>query len=233
MIKNIFFDMDETIYAEKNAKIKAESQVTEFIAKSLNISYEEVNDKYIKVKKEIFSKTQTDPNRNSRTNWYESLLENLNCKIIEPKLLSKKYWDVVKSNIELFEDFKLILPELKRKYNLYIITDELREIQNEKLLVLGVKNDFKKSISSTDVGKIKPNKEIFEYALRETNSVKEDSLMIGDNPSRDIEGAKRAGIKTVWLKRGKYYFYPLEEKNTADIIITNYLELINKILKLQ
>ena len=32
MIKNIFFDVDGTIYEEKNAKVKSEVQVIKFIA---------------------------------------------------------------------------------------------------------------------------------------------------------------------------------------------------------
>ncbi len=130
----------------------------------------------------------------------------------------------------IYEDFKLILPKLKTKYNLYVVTDELLEIQKEKLKILGVIDSFKNIISSTQVNLIKPNPEIFEYALKVTKSNREETIMIGDNPYRDIEGAKKAGLKTGWFKRGKYEYYQLEDKNIPDIVITNYIELINMLI---
>ena len=130
----------------------------------------------------------------------------------------------------IYEDFKLILPKLKTKYNLYVVTDELLEIQKEKLKILGVIDSFKNIISSTQVNLIKPNPEIFEYALKVTKSNREETIMIGDNPYRDIEGAKKAGLKTCWFKRGKYEYYQLEDKNIPDIVITNYIELINMLI---
>lgn len=229
MIKNIFFDVDGTIYEEKTAKVKADTKVIEYISKQLNISYFKVYDEYKKIKRKIFKEIEDNPIRNDREKWYEGLLKELNCNTIEASFLSERYWQIIKENIELYEDFKLILPELEKNYNLYVVTDELLEIQKEKLKALNVMDKFKGIISSTDVGKVKPNKEIFEYALKVTNSRKEETLMIGDNPYRDIEGAKKVGLKTALIKRGRYYYYPIEKENEPDIIIKNYLELSNKI----
>ncbi len=229
MIKNIFFDIDGTVYEEKIAKVKAETQIIKYIADELNMTYFDVYEIYKKSKKDIFSREKNKPNRNDRIIWYEETLKRLKCSSISPKKLGEKYWNIIKENIELYEDFKLILPELKNEYNLFVVTDELLEIQEEKLKMLGIINIFKKIISSTQVNLVKPNPEIFEYALKLTNSNKEETIMIGDNPSRDIEGAKAVGLKTIWFKRGKYEYYQLEDKNTPDIIITNYLELINKL----
>ena len=230
MIKNIFFDVDGTIYEEKPAKVKAEAKIIKYIADKLNIEYFDVYETYKKSKKDIFSRDKNDPNRNNRTKWYEETLNRLECSSINPKELSKKYWNIIKENIELYEDFKLILPKLKTKYNLYVVTDELLEIQKEKLKILGVIDSFKNIISSTQVNLIKPNPEIFEYALKVTKSNREETIMIGDNPYRDIEGAKKAGLKTCWFKRGKYEYYQLEDKNIPDIVITNYIELINMLI---
>ena len=227
MIKNIFFDVDGTIYEEKNAKVKSEVQVINFMADKLNMSYIEIYNEFNKAKREIFDKIKTHPNRNNRTIWYEKLLKNIKCNSIEATTLSNKYWQVMKENIELYDDFKLILPELKNKYDLYVITDELLEIQKQKLSVLKVDNYFKSIISSTDVGKTKPDKEIFEYALKTTKCKRNETVMIGDNPFRDIEGAKKVGIRTIWFRRGKYYYYPIKDEYKPDFIINNYIELMN------
>ena len=138
MIRNIFFDMDGTLYEEKNAKVKAESQVIKFIAEKLNISYKQIYKEFEHTKNDIFNKILNNPDRNNRELWYKELLKRLKCNTIEAKELSRKYWSIVKNNIELYEDFKLALPEIRGKYNLYIVTDELLEIQKEKVLVLNI-----------------------------------------------------------------------------------------------
>ena len=64
MIKNIFFDVDGTIYEEKPAKIKAETKTIKYIADKLNTSYFDVYEMYKKSKKDIFSREKNNPNRN-------------------------------------------------------------------------------------------------------------------------------------------------------------------------
>lgn len=178
-------------------------------------------------KKYIFNEIVNAPNRNNRTIWYDELLKRLKCDNINAEYLSQKYWDIIRNNIELYEDLKMVLSELKNKYNLYILTDELLDIQKTKIKTLNIESDFKEIISSTNIGKLKPDKEVFEYALKVTNSDKSETVMIGDNPFRDIEGAKKAGLKTIWFKRGKYYYYPIKKENMPDFVITNYCDLID------
>ncbi len=55
------------------------------------------------------------------------------------------------------------------------------------------KNLFDEIIISSDVGMIKPSKEIYLYALEKIKSKPEESLMIDDS-FRNIEGAKAVGI---------------------------------------
>jgi len=47
-------------------------------------------------------------------------------------------------------------------------------------------------------GSQKPEREIFDYSLAKANANREDSLMIGDNPISDIQGAYLAGIDQVF-----------------------------------
>ena len=52
---------------------------------------------------------------------------------------------------------------------------------------------------SEEVGVKKPNPEIFYYALRKANATAEKSLMIGDEMAVDIDGARAAGMDTVFF----------------------------------
>jgi HAD superfamily hydrolase (TIGR01450 family) len=50
----------------------------------------------------------------------------------------------------------------------------------------------------------KPNPEIFREALRRFNFKPENCIMISDDPLSDLLGAKKLGMKTVFVTSGKY-----------------------------
>lgn len=49
----------------------------------------------------------------------------------------------------------------------------------------------------------KPSSYLFDFALSRADVAPEDALMIGDNPTTDIAGAERSGIRAILLERGK------------------------------
>ena len=63
-------------------------------------------------------------------------------------------------------------------------------------------NFFDIVICFEDTMKFKPNREPFLLALKRLNLKPEECLMVGDNPKRDLKGAKSVGIKTVFAKYG-------------------------------
>jgi putative hydrolase of the HAD superfamily len=83
-------------------------------------------------------------------------------------------------------------------YRLFILSNGFREIQSLKLQNCGLASYFERIILSEDASIQKPHKGIFDFALKNTNSRRSESLMIGDSWEADIAGAKNAGIDQVW-----------------------------------
>ena len=52
---------------------------------------------------------------------------------------------------------------------------------------------------SDEVGLSKPSDEIFQLTLRELGAQPEETVHVGDHVVNDIVGAKRCGMKTVWI----------------------------------
>ena len=52
-----------------------------------------------------------------------------------------------------------------------------------------------------DVGRRKPDRRIFEEALRRFDCAPEDALFVGDRPGWDVRGAQEAGLRAVLLDR--------------------------------
>ena len=92
-----------------------------------------------------------------------------------------------------------LLEYLRPKYRLFILSNGFREVQSLKMQNSGLSPYFERMILSEDVSIQKPHKEIFDYALKNTNSRRAESLMIGDSLEADIEGAQNAKIDQLWL----------------------------------
>ena len=91
-------------------------------------------------------------------------------------------------------DAIMALDYLGKKYRMSIITNGFDDVQEVKMKASGLDKYFEHVITSETIGVKKPNPEIFEHALEKVGVLKEDALMIGDNPKTDIWGAQNAGI---------------------------------------
>ena len=80
------------------------------------------------------------------------------------------------------------------------------------------------AISSSQHGYMKPHPSIFEAALKLGGVAASESVMVGDSLSQDIEGARRAGMRGVLVRRSE----SIESSSTTsgDVpIIRSLLEL--------
>lgn len=94
---------------------------------------------------------------------------------------------------------KELLEYLSPKYNLYILSNGFQELQEHKMQTSGIRHYFKELILSDHIGINKPRRELFEYALKTTNSKLEESIMIGDMFETDIVGAHNIGMDQIFV----------------------------------
>ena len=60
---------------------------------------------------------------------------------------------------------------------------------------------FSATVSAADHGYMKPHPSIFETALRQAAAQPEESVMVGDSVSHDVEGARRLGMRAILVAR--------------------------------
>jgi putative hydrolase of the HAD superfamily len=77
----------------------------------------------------------------------------------------------------------------KRGYQMHIITNGFSEVQHKKIVSSGLNAYFKRIFISEDIQHPKPDKRIFQHALKCCNAKKSKSIMIGDSWESDIVGA--------------------------------------------
>lgn len=117
---------------------------------------------------------------------------------------------------------KEVLIYLQPKYNLYILTNGFRELQEGKMHTAGINGFFKKIILSEDIHVNKPHPELFRYALEVTKSQLQESLMIGDHFEVDIEGAAGIGMDQMYYnltRRKELPFVPTYEISSLKEIL--------------
>ena len=124
----------------------------------------------------------------------------------------------------VYDDSYPVLDQLKGKYKLLLLTNGSPDLQNTKLdITPELVPYFDEIIISGAFGRGKPDPSIFEHALSLLDVKKENAIMVGDNLMTDILGAKRAGIKSVWINR--------HDKDRNEVIpdyeISSLSELLN------
>ena len=98
----------------------------------------------------------------------------------------------------------------------------------ERLENWGLRQYFDVIVSSAEIGYAKPDKRIFEKALKMAGCTARESVMVGDRLDNDMIPAKALGMRTVWIKNGLAQ-YQSEElgKDIADVQIASLSELLS------
>lgn len=110
-----------------------------------------------------------------------------------------------------------LLDYLKDKYNLYIVSNGFRFVQESRLKIGNFNKYFKDIFVSEDIGIPKPAKEFFDYCFEHLGYPdKKDIMLIGDSLTADIKGGCDYGIDTIWYnKNGEENLSPVKPTYTV------------------
>lgn len=122
-----------------------------------------------------------------------------------------------------------VLSRLREEYKIAIISDAQWVFSEPEMAMLGLDQYFKVRILSSRFGFKKPDPRLFEIASARVRAVPEESVYIGDNPAKDLVGAKKAGMKCIlfrserlnhndYLADGCFYHYSELENVLHEIL---------------
>jgi len=114
------------------------------------------------------------------------------------KNMGEDYITLSPLKTRLFPYTHELLKYLKSKYKLYLVTNGFKEVQYVKIRNCDLEKYFDKVYTSEEVGCNKPDIEYFRFVLAQTNSIPEESIIIGDDIEVDIKGAAQVEIDTLW-----------------------------------
>ncbi len=93
-----------------------------------------------------------------------------------------------------------VLANLMENSGVAIISDAQWIFTQPEMEMFGLTRFVRFSILSSQVGFKKPDVRLFEMAMKKLSVRPDESVYIGDNPSKDLVGAKKAGMKFILFK---------------------------------
>lgn len=207
--KHLFFDLDHTLWDfETNAKeTLSELHALHALHERGIHDFDAFFSRYSFHNERLWDRYTKGFIKQEELRWKRVWLALLDFKIADEKLareISVQFLDGLPNRRNLFPYTTEILDYLTQKnYVLHLITNGFDNIQHSKLKHSNLTSYFKEVITSEKSGSLKPQREIFEFALNVTLAKPEESIMIGDNIEADIKGAMAAGLDTVFVNHLK------------------------------
>ncbi len=212
MIRAIFFDLYGTLINIKTGEY--DDWVYEILSRYL--SYHAINIRMDELKKDFFESIESSLNQ-KKEEFPEVDIFSIFFNIIN-KYGKRKYTKTFVRNISLlfrtltirhfgiFNGLYDVLFKLGKRYKMGVVSDAQWVFAEPEMSILGLDQFFDNIILSSRFGFKKPDIRLFQIAMERSLSIPEESVYIGDNPYKDLIGAKKAGMKCI-LFRSEYKQY--------------------------
>lgn len=227
--KHLFFDLDHTLW-----DFDANAKFTLFdLYETLGLRERGVNDF------EVFYKNYLEHNHVLWTKYREGKIQQAELRVKRMRLalldfkigddalaetMSKRFLELLPTRNVLFPYAIEILNYLAGKnYRMHLITNGFEEVQHHKINNSKISHYFEEVFTSERCMSLKPNKEIFKFALDFTKADIRESIMLGDDLEADVIGASKAGLDQVYINHHKK---PHDFKPTYEVFSLKELEKI-------
>lgn len=216
MIKAVIFDLDNTLIDFMKMK---RSSVSAAVRAMINSGLRLNQSKAEKILYSLYDKYGIE---------YNKIFQKFLLKVgkIDYKILASGIVAYRKVQLGFLEPYPKVVPtllRLKQKgLKLAVVSDAPRLKAWMRLTELGIADFFDAVVAFGDVSEKKPSGLPFKKVLKKLGLKPSEVLMAGDNPSRDILGAKKLGMKTCFASYGALK----PEKVKADFVIKKFEEIL-------
>lgn len=226
MISAVLFDLDNTLidfltFKKETAKAAARAMVKQGLpatevqafGKIFSI-YDDYGIEYQKTFYEVVKQY------NLPINEAEKIQQAAILAYLQRKFEVLRPYPMVKTTLRILKEKKL---------RLGIVSDAPRNKAWQRLILAGLENEFEVVVTHSDTQELKPHPSPFYLATQKLNLLPQACLFVGDNPERDIKGAREVGMKTCLAKYG---LWNRNDSIKADFEIEKFEDLFNIVNKL-
>lgn len=134
---------------------------------------------------------------------------------------------VVEQAVEVLETIR------RQGYKIALVANDDGINVRNLLRACGLEGYFDVTIISEEVGTEKPDERIFQLALDDLGVKSAEAVMVGNRLDTDIQGANRAGMKSIWFRWNDRYNGKIEsEEQNPDSTIANLADLPDLLARL-
>ena len=171
--------------------------------RGINRSLEEITQAWKEAEKGLNFRDLTKLLDEFWVQWNIRILSNLQVNTDTRALaeyIATHWWNY--SNVTLYPDAEKTLPQLKeRGLKTGLITNGLQSDVNEILPKVGLQNFFDIVVVIDTLRKMKPDSEVFHYALQKLKTTPSEAIFVGDEIEADYKGAQRSGLIAYLIDR--------------------------------
>jgi putative hydrolase of the HAD superfamily len=197
-LRAICFDLDDTLWDVRSVLARAEQAVSDFLQRrypefGLGHSVE----KRLAARLEL---AREQPERAHDLTWLRTeSMRRLAVAAGLPASLGEQALAVFmeqRNAVELFADVLPALGVLRRRYALATLSNGNADLQR-----IGIAMHFAVTLNAITVGAAKPDPRSFAAVAEALDLPPPSIAYVGDDPRVDIDGARAAGMQTVWINR--------------------------------
>ncbi len=101
-----------------------------------------------------------------------------------------------RNDVTLFPEVRPALNSLRERFVLVAVTNGNADLER-----IGIRDLFDEVVSAATAGAAKPERPIFDAAVKAGGASARQTLHVGDHPLCDVHGARDAGLWAVWVNR--------------------------------
>ncbi|HEU4652579.1 MAG TPA: HAD family hydrolase [Steroidobacteraceae bacterium] len=197
-IRALCFDLDNTLWDVWPVIRRAEQRMYDFLAEcyprvvarvtleAMREARERVAERFPQMQHDFtFLRKQALRDHALHCGYEETLVEEAFDEFIRAR-----------NEVELYPDVLPGLERLRRRFRLFTASNG-----NADLNRIGLAHFFERTVNAREVGALKPAPAMFHRAIEGTDLAPGEVAYIGDDPALDVEGARRAGMRAIWVDR--------------------------------
>ncbi len=223
----LLFDADATLMDFHRSEKEAVKECLEFFGlpsdDSIIAKYSEINAGYWK----MLERGEIEKDKLYPARW-QSLIDyyGFKCKASD---ISNKYIERLATKSYMLDGALDMCSKLHGKFKMYIVTNGQKDIQKSRLFPSPIFKFFDGCFISEDIGYEKPSIKYFEIVTGMISDYKrENTIIIGDSLTSDMQGGINAGIDTCWYNPdGK----SLPDNYDLTYTVSSFDEILDILLK--
>ncbi len=212
----VIFDLDDTLYIEKEFVFSGFFEVANWISNVSN-----------SLSEDVFKMMVTDFELNGRGRVFDNALARFYKKTKKNVQKCISIYRLHTPKIKLKDETVKLLLDLKCHYKLYLVTDGNKIVQNNKIKALKIERYIEKAFITYRYGRkaSKPSLKCFEIIKNIEKTNWENMVYIGDNPHKDFVNLNKVNAITIRILKGDYANHKVDSTYDAKHKIYDLNEL--------